>query len=113
MIIANERSQYYGDLLESVYGSMFFGVPHRGSNSGIAYWADFAARLINLGSFGFATNTRYLQKLQTNSSAFSAISAQFVERAAPLKIRTFYESEKIGNQLVNLLFPFQFKKYAL
>jgi hypothetical protein len=104
MIIANERLQHYSDLLQCVYGSMYFGVPHRGSNSGIAYWADFAARLVNFGSFGFASNTKYLQQLQSNSSAFSAISAQFIDRAAPLKIRTFYESEKMGNQLVCLLF---------
>jgi hypothetical protein len=112
MIIAHERSQYYGDLLQSIYGSMFFGVPHRGSNAAIPYWGEFAARLVKIGSFGFATNTRYLQKLQNNSSAFSAISAQFVERAAPLQIRTFYESEKMGNQLVKFLFSLSSKEHA-
>ena len=101
MIIAHERSKVYGPMLEKVQGSVFFGVPHRGSD--VAYWATFAATLLKYGQIGFGTNVTYVASLQRNSQTFADISQQFVERSSNISIRTFYETEKMLNQLVFIL----------
>lgn len=98
MILAHERSSRYGHLLENTSAAVFLGVPHRGSD--LAYWADFAARLLQFGQLGFRGNPTFVAALQRNTPTFQNISAQFVERAASLSIRTFYETERMGNQLV-------------
>ena len=98
MIIAYERSSIYGNVLNSVYAMVFFGVPHRGSD--LAYWSTLAARLLNTISLGSRTNTSFVEALQRNSQTFADISQSFIERAAPLKIRTFYETEKLYGHLV-------------
>lgn len=98
LILAHERSSVYGDLLNSVRGSVFFGVPHRGADA--AYWADFAANLLKITQWGFGTNTSFVAALKRNSRTLADISQQFVERATRLEIRTFFETEKLYNQLV-------------
>ncbi|KAK6440972.1 RAS2 protein [Oleoguttula sp. CCFEE 5521] len=99
MIIAHERSQLYGKMLSKVHSAVFFGVPHRGSD--IAFWAYFAGKLLEPALLGFVTNTRHVSALRRNSKTFADISQQFIDRGAMLKvIRTYYESEKMGNQLV-------------
>jgi hypothetical protein len=98
MIVAHERSKVYGPLLQKVQASVFFGVPHRGSDT--AYWATFAATLLKYGQLGLGTNATYVTALQRRSQTFADISQQFIERAANLNIRTFYETEKMLNQLV-------------
>ena len=73
-------------------------MPHRGADA--AYWALFATRLLKFGQLGFGTNSAYIAALKRKSTTFKDISAQFVERAAALKIRTFFETEMMGNQVV-------------
>jgi hypothetical protein len=97
MILAHERSNVYGILLRHIQAVVFLGVPHRGAD--IAYWASFAAKLLQFGQLGFGTNPEALQK---NSPTFANISSQFIGRAAPLAIRTFFETEKMGNQVVSM-----------
>lgn len=99
MILGWENSDEYGDLLKNVRGAVFFGVPHRGAD--IAYWANLPTKLLEYGLLGYGGNTAYLDALKTNSQTWRDISKQFVKRAAPLKIRTFYETERLGNLLVN------------
>lgn len=99
MIMAHERSNYYGDLLQHVRAVVFLGVPHRGSD--VAYWANFAANILQFGQLGLGTNPAYVKALQRNSTTFANISTQFVERATPLSIRTFYETERMANQVVS------------
>jgi hypothetical protein len=99
MILAHERSNHYGDLLQHVRATVFLGVPHRGSD--VAYWATFAANVLQLSQLGLRTNPAYVKALQRNSPTFANISTQFIERAAPLSIRTFYETERMGNQVVS------------
>lgn len=100
MIIAHERSSIYGTVLDSVRALVLFGVPHRGSD--LAYWSTFAARLLNTVQLGLRTNTSFVEALTRNSQTFTDISQSFIERAAPLKIRTFYETEKLyGNLIVD------------
>lgn len=98
MIIAHERSSIYGTVLNSVRALAFFGVPHRGSD--LAYWSTFAARLLKTVQLGLGTNKSYVEALRKNSQTFADISQSFTERAEPLKIRTFYETEKLYGCLV-------------
>ena len=101
LILAHERPRHYADLLNSVKGLVFFGVPHRGSD--IAYWGNFAANLIKVIQLGFSTNTSFVRALKRNSAAFADISTRFSECGANLPIRTFYETEKFWGQLVRIL----------
>ena len=96
LILAHEQSRHK-NLLDSVRGCMFFGVPHHGTN--IAYWGDIAAKLLKIGTLGSA-NPKFVAALKSNSSTLHEISRQFPERVASIKIRTFYETKKLRNQLV-------------
>ena len=87
----------YGNLLRCVHGCVFFGVPHRGAEG--SYWANFVTNVIKVALFG-RTNTNFVAALQENSKTFADISQQFVERAASVRIRTFYETEMFHNHLV-------------
>lgn len=78
------------------------GVPHRGAD--LAYWATFAANILQFGQLGLGTNSNFVRALKRSSPTFANISGQFVERAARLSIWTFYETERMGNQLVRALF---------
>ena len=100
MIIAHERTREYGELLGSIKGAMFLGTPHRGSDA--AYWAAYAARVLQVIQLGRGTNDAFVSALQRNSKEFSDISQQWIERATPLRIRTFYETERLHGELVSL-----------
>lgn len=99
MIRAHDQSHHYANLLQQVHGAVFLGVPHRGSDA--AYWATFAANILRFGQLGFGTNPSYVKALQRNSQTFADISTQFVGRAAQLSIRTFFETQRMGHQLVS------------
>jgi hypothetical protein len=99
LIIAHERSSYYGDLLDCVKAAVFFGVPHRGAD--LAYWAAFLSNILKTMLLGFATRTTFVEALKRNSPTFADISQQFIERGAKLKIITFYETQKLRGQLVS------------
>jgi len=98
LILAHERSRYYADLLNSVRGLIFFGVPHHGSD--VAYWGNLAANLLRIFQLGFSTNTNFVEALKRDSQTFTDISQQFIERGTNLSIRTFYETEKLYGKLV-------------
>lgn len=89
----------YGPMLEKIYGIVFFGVPHRGAD--LAYWAGLPASLLDHGLLGFGGNRAFLKVLERNSGEWRTISRDFVQRAAQVSvIRTFYETERLGNLLV-------------
>ena len=69
------------------------GTPHRGADA--ASWANFVARALEALQMGTATNRNLLSDLKKNSGALWQVSQQFVERASTLKIRTFYETNKL------------------
>jgi hypothetical protein len=97
MIIAHERSNVYGELLKSVCGVMFFGVPHRGSD--LAYWGDIAVRICKM--MFLKANANFIAPLRRKSATFADISQQFIERGQPpLQIYTFYELEKVKKQIL-------------
>ena len=99
MILTHERLGSYGDLLGCIKAVVFFGVPHHGAD--LAYWATFASQILQITQLGFVTSTNFVTALQKNSPAFLHISEQFIERGDKLKIRSFYETEKLYNQLVS------------
>lgn len=99
MILAQERSRLYGGLLSKVYGVVFLGTPHRGSD--LAWWATFAAEIIRTVQLGMGTNTHYVSALKRNSTEFANISQQWVERSENLQIRTFFETERLSGLLVS------------
>lgn len=99
MILANEQSDHYEKLLDCIEASIFMAVPHRGAD--IAFWAAFAARLLRNAQLGFGGNPVYVEALQRNSRTCGDISRQFVGRSTKLKIRTFFETKQMGNQLVS------------
>jgi len=102
MITAWNDSATYGPLLEKIYGLVFFGVPNRGAE--LAYWAGLPARLLNHALLGFAGNKSFLKALEKSSDEWRSISRDFVNRGAGLSsIRTFFETERLGNILVSLL----------
>jgi hypothetical protein len=105
LIIAHERSTHYGELRDRVKGVVFMGTPHRGS--GVAYWANFAASVLKALQLQTSTNRNFLSALERNSGTLRQITEQFVERSAPLEIRTFYETVKLDymNNLVSIQSP--------
>ncbi|KAH9208842.1 Alpha/Beta hydrolase protein [Leptodontidium sp. 2 PMI_412] len=91
----------YGPLLEKVYGLVFFGVPHRGAD--LAYWAGLPASLLDHALVGFGGNRSFLKALEKNSDEWRSISRDFTQRGAGLSsIRTFFETERLGNIWVSL-----------
>ncbi|KAH0030808.1 hypothetical protein KCU78_g2959, partial [Aureobasidium melanogenum] len=98
MIEAWTRNEYYKDILESVKGCLFLGVPHGGADS--AYWAKFPARMVSYVTLGLRGNSRILGSLETKSADCVRISRGFVHRATSLQIRTFYETDRLGNVIV-------------
>jgi hypothetical protein len=96
MVLAWENSERYGDLLNSVFACVFFGVPHRGSD--IADWASLPANVLSSLNAG---NPIFLSALKRDSAELGDISDQWVQRAAGLKrIMTFYEKERLHGVLV-------------
>ncbi|KAG9699739.1 serine carboxypeptidase, partial [Aureobasidium melanogenum] len=98
MIQAWTRNEYYNDILENVKGCLFLGVPHRGAD--LAYWAKLPAQIIPYISLGFRGNSKLLESLSSKSADWMRISRDFVHRATSLQIRTFYETDRLGNVIV-------------
>ena len=95
----HEQSSHYTDLLNSVRGLIFFGVPHHGSD--VTYWSNFAANLLKIPQLQLSTNSRFVKALKRNSTIFADISQRFIKYGVNIPIRTFYETEKLSNwQLV-------------
>ncbi|KAL9046418.1 MAG: hypothetical protein Q9214_000738 [Letrouitia sp. 1 TL-2023] len=66
----------------------------------LAYWGSFAANVLQFGQLGWGTNPKFVEVLRRNSPTFAEISEQFVERAHSLSIHTFFETERLGNQVI-------------
>jgi len=96
--IAWTKHRLYEDILESVKGCIFMGVPHHGAS--IAKWAKHATQIVKTVSLGFSGNTNFLKTLEKSSPDWVRISRDFVERGRGLSIRSFYETERTGGILV-------------
>lgn len=104
LILAHNRSSdpEYKDILDNTKAIAFLAVPHKGSDS--AWWATFAANLLNTAAMGTSTNTAIVADLKRDSSALINISNEFVDRAKDLTIYTFYETQRLGGLQVCPLF---------
>ena len=93
LIIANERQNLYGDILNATKGILFMGTPHRGAD--VAFWSGILGTLANGLTLGQGVRTDLLGHLKTKSNILGAICTQFVERGAGLQVVTFFERKKI------------------
>lgn len=99
--LANERSDLWEHIVDSVFGIIFFAVPHRGADA--AYWATVAANVYSVATFGFKGNQNFVEALKRNYAEFWQISNAFIQPASKVKIiRTFYETTRIANRIVSL-----------
>lgn len=98
MILAKQNSDRYGELLEKISGCLFLGVPHRGAD--LAYWATIPAKIVEHLSMGFLGNTQFIASLRRSSGIWRSISNDLLHRGERIDIRTFYETNKVGNQIV-------------
>jgi hypothetical protein len=100
LILANERSDHWSNIRDNTAGIIFFAVPHRGSD--IAFWGNLATNVLKFATLGTRGNDNFVHALKRNSREFSTISHAFLQpaRRLTLAVRTFYETEKIGGQLV-------------
>ncbi|KAJ6436674.1 hypothetical protein O9K51_10793 [Purpureocillium lavendulum] len=104
LIQAWNRSSYNEDILENAKGCLFLGVPHRGS--GLADWANVPAKLLKTLSMGFAGNSNFIKVLRSSSKDSVRLSENFVDRAKTIHFRSFFETDRYGNQIVGILSSF-------
>ncbi|TDZ39082.1 Protein SERAC1 [Colletotrichum spinosum] len=98
LILAIQRSDYWGSIATSTKGLVFFGVPHRGADK--AYWAALVVRIAQFSSLGIRGSNKFVDSLKRNSAEFANISQAFIQPGARLTIRSFYETERMGNSLI-------------
>lgn len=100
MNLANERSDLWRDIVDSVFSIIFFAVPHRGAD--VASLATVTANVYTFATLGFAGNKNFVEALKRNSLEFWQISNAFIQPASRVRIiRSFYETAKIANHLVS------------
>ncbi len=91
MVIAHERGDRYGDILNAIKGILFMGTPHRGAE--IAYWGEILGKLANIPLIG-SMKINLLDDLQPKSKTLGEICSQFVERGKQIQIFTYFERIK-------------------
>lgn len=77
----------YSDMIARVFGVIFLSTPHKGS--------EFAHTLNNILSASLVLSTKvYLSELETMSPTLQDINEQFRLVCKPLRLVSFYETEK-------------------
>jgi len=77
--------------LKSTKGIVFLGTPHQGSK--LATWGILLSNVVNSLTLGQAVRMDLLRNLETGSATLEEISRQFIQRAVPLQIMSFYEMQ--------------------
>lgn len=90
------KSGVYADLLDSVYGLVFFGTPHRGGDH--TSLGDIAAKIA--GSITNSKKNSLMEALKKNSFFAEAVKENFRNRLNDFLILTFYESRKLKGTVV-------------
>ncbi|KAJ6439085.1 ankryin repeat protein [Purpureocillium lavendulum] len=98
LIQAWNRSSHNEDILEKARACLFLAVPHRGS--GLADWADGPAKLLKILSMGFAGNSNFTSVLRSSSKDWVRLSENFIDRANRIYFRSFFETDRYGNQII-------------
>lgn len=93
VVRGHEQDGYYGTIIESIRGVMFMATPHRGLD--LSFWDSLGPRIVRAATLGIKTNTKLIKDLKPNSEMLERISDSFAHRSASLKIRSFYETERM------------------
>ena len=92
----------YQDFLNSTKAVAFLGTPHAGATA--AWWASKASLLAGVLSAELVPRSdKFVNCLQKNSEELARISMDFVHRADPLIIKSFYETKATGKANLSLL----------
>ena len=101
--MAHQRApKYYQDVLKSVKGIAFMGVPHRGS--GIARLGSFLAGLLKASTAGTSTNKNLIKELKKGARTLTDLSAAANQRLSELILYSFYETRRLHGEVVGLKF---------
>ncbi|OCK91831.1 uncharacterized protein K441DRAFT_640868 [Cenococcum geophilum 1.58] len=93
LVLAHEARIHFGDVLDSCYGVMFLGTPHRGSNH--ASWPATLSEIVNTVTWTKRLRSDLLKNLNVNADGLMTLSRQSVQRLAPLKVLTCVEQNVI------------------
>ncbi|KAH0492276.1 hypothetical protein TgHK011_007237 [Trichoderma gracile] len=93
VVRGHEQDGYYGPMLERIQGVVFMATPHRGLN--LSVWDSLGPRIVRAATLGFKCNTKLIKDLKAGSEMLDRISESFAHRGANLKIRSFYETERM------------------
>ena len=99
LVIAHDESPTnYKDIIESVRGVAFLGVPHGGA--AVARLGYFFAELLKKATLGRTTNASLAADLRGGSKILREVTTQSVHRLAQLRICSFFEREKTWGELI-------------
>jgi hypothetical protein len=93
LVMASHRRDNYGTILDSTYGVVFMGTPHRGSRT--AGLALPLSRIINTAFLGQGIRSDLLKALVISSTTLEGISRSSVTCLERLKIISFYEQKPL------------------
>lgn len=99
IIIAHSENARYGEILSSIRGCVFLGVPHRGADN--TWWSRVPATMVQALTIGFRGNAQFAESIQRRSPVWREISSLFIPRAAALiAIHSFFETRRTGPALL-------------
>ena len=100
LVHAHQRyPKYYKDILDSIKGIAFIGVPHRGA--GIALLGEFFAKLLQASTLGRTTNTELVKLLKKDSKPLADLTKEANHRLEGLVVFSFYETSRLYGHVVN------------
>lgn len=88
--ILGKHDSNYADLIDQVYGIIFLGTPHRGSQ-----YAKTLNNILSTAPFG-APPKAYIADLEIHAVALQDINEQFRSQCANLALVSFFETHKIS-----------------
>ena len=92
----------YQDIMDSTKAVAFLGTPHGGASA--AWWASKASSLASVLSAKLIPQSdKFVNCLKRDSEELVRISTDFVQRAKPLNIKSFYETKATGKANASFL----------
>jgi len=86
------------ELHKTIKAAIFFSVPHQGSPT--ANLGTIVANAAHITSLGLRGNARFTRDLRPQSRELEDLSDAFDYQSRGLLLRTFYETERIGNSVI-------------
>ena len=87
-------------LLQSIFGVVFMGTPHRGSRA--ATMGNILSRIVNAATLGTAIRSDPIRTLSVSSVELETISRHATQLLETISIVSFYEQKPIGPSLVRV-----------